>query len=72
MCGSISQEEQQERTWWRVPRRPSEDDEHRHVSFLELFYDLIYVIIIAEIAHTLAEDITWTHLVNFAFLLHLS
>ncbi len=56
------------RKWWFIPRKPSEDEEHRHVSFLELFYDLVYVIIIAEIAHALAIDISLINIGKFVFL----
>jgi low temperature requirement protein LtrA len=35
---------------------------------LELFYDLVYVVIIAELSHALAEHITWGSLGGFAFL----
>jgi low temperature requirement protein LtrA len=45
------------RLWWQPPRRASERDMHRHVAFLELFYDLVYVVIIAELSHALSSHI---------------
>jgi low temperature requirement protein LtrA len=39
--------------------------EDRTVSFLELFYDLVFVVLIAQIAHTLAGHVTWTGLRDF-------
>ena len=38
---------------------------HRRVSFLELFYDLVYVVVIAQAAHHLAEHITWRGVAEF-------
>jgi low temperature requirement protein LtrA len=43
-------------------------DRDRRVTFLELFYDLVYVVLIAELAHALAEHISLTSVLNFAFL----
>lgn len=56
------------RRWWQIPRRAGERQDHRHVTFLELFYDLVYVVIIAELAHSLATHLTWTGVGNFVFL----
>jgi len=41
----------------------------RKVSFLELFYDLVYVVLIAELAHTLVEHLSFESLANFAFVI---
>jgi low temperature requirement protein LtrA len=44
------------RRWFLRPPRPhGEVIEDRTVSFLELFYDLVYVVLIGQVAHTLAE-----------------
>ncbi|MFZ1441491.1 MAG: low temperature requirement protein A, partial [Candidatus Microthrix subdominans] len=32
---------------------------HRTVSYLELFYDLVFLVLIAQISRTLAGDVTW-------------
>lgn len=55
------------RSWWRYPRRASEPQD-RTVSFLELFYDLVYVVLVAELAHALAEHVDWQGVGTFAFL----
>ena len=56
------------RRWWQPPRTVSERPEERRVTFLELFYDLVYVVIIAELSHALAEHISLTGLGTFVFL----
>ncbi len=43
------------RVWfWRPPRAHGEIEVERRVSFLELFYDLVYVVVIAQAARELA------------------
>ena len=54
------------RRFWQPPRAHGEVIEDRTVSFLELFYDLVYVVVIARAAHTLAEDISWRSVAEFA------
>ncbi|WP_078662700.1 low temperature requirement protein A [Streptomyces bicolor] len=55
------------RRWlFRPPRRHGEVDTARSVSFLELFYDLVYVVLIGQAAHTLAEDLSWRGTATFA------
>ena len=44
--------------FWQPPRAHGDVIEDRTVSFLELFYDLIYVVVIARAAHTLAGHLT--------------
>ncbi|WP_420640705.1 low temperature requirement protein A [Candidatus Leptofilum sp.] len=56
------------RQWWQPPRRLADREEDRSVTFLELFYDLVYVVIVAELAHALAGDISWAGVGRFAFL----
>jgi low temperature requirement protein LtrA len=56
------------RQWWQPPRPTSERPVHRQVSFLELFYDLVYVVLIAELTHALAEHIDLAGIGQFAFL----
>jgi low temperature requirement protein LtrA len=47
------------RQWlWRPPRAHGETIADRTVSFLELFYDLVYVAVIGQAAHHLAEHVT--------------
>ena len=54
------------RRWFLRPPRPhGEVIEDRTVSFLELFFDLVYVVLIGQIAHTLAEDVSWSGVLDF-------
>ena len=52
--------------FWLPPRAHGEVISDRTVSFLELFYDLVYVVVIARAAHTLAEHISWRSAAEFA------
>ncbi|MFR9795736.1 low temperature requirement protein A [Streptomyces sp. MS06] len=55
------------RRWFlRPPRRHGEVDTERTVSFLELFYDLVYVVLVGQAAHALAEDVSWRGTATFA------
>jgi low temperature requirement protein LtrA len=57
------------RIWFRSPpRRHGEVIYTREVSFLELFYDLVYVVLIAQIARDLALHVSWKGLLEFAIL----
>lgn len=51
--------------FWLPPRRHGEILEDRTVSFLELFYDLVYVVVISRAAHGLAGDVSWSGVVDF-------
>ncbi len=54
-------------TWFRTPpRRHGEVAYRREVSFLELFYDLVYVVLIGRATHHLAAHIDWGNVANFA------
>jgi low temperature requirement protein LtrA len=54
------------RYFWQPPRAHGDVIEDRSVSFLELFYDLVYVVVIAQAAHHLAEHVSWRGTVEFA------
>ncbi len=56
------------RIWWQPPRNISDREEERSVTFLELFYDLVYVILISQLAHALSEHVTVTAVLGFGFL----
>ncbi len=57
------------RNWFVSPPRPhGEIEPHRTVSFVELFFDLVFVVLIAQIAHTLAKHITWSGVLDFSIL----
>ena len=53
------------RRFWQPPRAHGDVIEDRTVSFLELFYDLVYVVVIAAAAGTLAHEITWRSVGEF-------
>jgi len=44
--------------WWGPPKKFDEPEEDRRVSWLELFYDLVYVIAIARITHHFALHVS--------------
>lgn len=52
--------------FWQPPRAHGGIPEDRSVSFLELFYDLTYVVVIARAAHHLAEHVSWRGAAEFA------
>lgn len=54
------------RHFWQPPRAHGEVVEGREVSFLELFYDLVYVVVVSQAARHLAVDVTWAALGRFA------
>lgn len=54
------------RRFWLPPRAHGDVIEDRTVSFLELFYDLVYVVVIGRAAHTLAVEGTWKAFGEFA------
>jgi low temperature requirement protein LtrA len=54
------------RWYWRPPRSHGETIPDRTVSFLELFYDLVFVAAIGQAAHPLAEDVSASRVVGFA------
>lgn len=56
------------RVWWQKPRRYGDQEEERRITFLELFYDLVYVVIIAELAHSLSTHISTIGFLKYAFL----
>lgn len=56
------------RRWWRPPRSTRERPSDRRVTFLELFYDLVYVVVVAEIGHHLATHATTAGLLESGFM----
>ena len=45
-----------ERAWWKPPRSLLSRERARHVTFLELFYDLVYVVLVSEVGQSVARD----------------
>lgn len=55
------------RSWYgRGPRRHGEPIEGRSVSYVELFYDLVFVVLVGQAAHTLALHPGWRGTAEFA------
>jgi low temperature requirement protein LtrA len=55
---------------WRPPGRYEDRQTDRRVTFLELFFDLVFVAVIAQLAHTLAENPSWPGVGWFVFLFY--
>lgn len=49
-------------------RVTDQSDTRRHASWLELFFDLVFVASIANLAHTVGDDLTWPGLGHFGLL----
>ena len=58
------------RTWWQRPQLRTDEEEakERKVTWLELFFDLVFVVVIAELTHTLAGDVSATGVIGFVLL----
>jgi low temperature requirement protein LtrA len=56
------------RDWWMKPANVRDRDLDRKVSFLELFYDLVYVVIISQLAHGLAENVNLISIGRYSFM----
>jgi low temperature requirement protein LtrA len=58
------------RTWWRPPLLRTDEDEgrERRTGWLELFYDLVFVAIVAELSHVIAAHPGPESVAHFAIL----
>jgi low temperature requirement protein LtrA len=54
--------------WWGSPKNFDERKHERKISWLELFYDLVYVAAIAQLTHHIAEHPSWGA-IAYSFLL---
>lgn len=55
--------------WWQAPGLGiGEDAEERRATWLELFYDLVFVVAIAQLTHKLNEDVSLSGLISFVVL----
>jgi low temperature requirement protein LtrA len=54
------------RDLWQPPRQHGEINRERTVGPLELFYDLVVVVLVAQDAHRLTSNLTWRGLGDFA------
>ena len=59
-----------QQTWWQRPQLRDDEVEgdERRVTWLELFFDLVFVVVIAELSHMLAGHINLVSLGSFIFL----
>jgi low temperature requirement protein LtrA len=55
-------------TWWGPPRKFDPHFEERRISWLELFFDLVYVIAISRITHHLAMNMSLEGFLQYACL----
>jgi low temperature requirement protein LtrA len=53
------------RWFWRPPRAHGEVIHDRTVGFLELYYDLVYVAVIIQLAHRAAHELTFEGLLQY-------
>jgi low temperature requirement protein LtrA len=58
------------RRLWQPPARYEDRATDRRVTFLELFFDLVFVVIISQLAHRLAEHPSWSGVGWFVFLFY--
>ncbi len=56
------------RLWWHKPRLHQAGSEGKRVTWLELFYDLVFVVVISRLAHHLAEHPDARGLLEFVLL----
>ena len=54
--------------WLRAPRFRTDEGEHRQATWLELFFDLVFVVAVAGLAGLLREDLSPSGFAWFAFL----
>jgi low temperature requirement protein LtrA len=56
--------------WWQRPqlRTDEEEDKERKATWLELFYDLIFVAVISQLSHKLSADVSLRGVLGYAFL----
>lgn len=54
-------------SWWGPPKKFSTEAKERKISWLELFYDLVYVIAVSRITHHLAEHLDYSGLLDYTY-----
>lgn len=55
-------------SWWGPPKKFDNQEEDRRVSWLELFYDLVYVIAISRITYYFSHHVNAEGFLEYAFL----
>lgn len=58
----------QSKQWWGAPKKFTVEKEERKISWLELFYDLVYVIAISTITHQVATHFSISALLDYVYL----
>jgi low temperature requirement protein LtrA len=58
------------RRLWQPPGRFADRDPGRRVTFLELFFDLVFVVVISQLGHHLATHPSWAGVGWFVFLFY--
>jgi low temperature requirement protein LtrA len=53
--------------WWGAPRQFTTTEKERKISWLELFYDLVFVLAIAKLTHQLSHHLDWLGLIDYLF-----
>lgn len=56
------------RIWWQKPTSVTERKIEREISFLELFYDLVYVAIVIQLTHIVAGHVSWESVLQYIWL----
>ena len=56
------------KSWWGAPKKFSIEKRERKISWLELFYDLVYVIAISTITHSVAQQFSIEALIDYFYL----
>ena len=58
------------RRLWQPPARFADRAPDRRISFLELFFDLVFVVVISQLAQRLAAHPSWSGVGWFVFLFY--
>ena len=55
---------------WKRPqlRTATDREESNHASWIELFFDLVFVVVISELSHLLEQHLSWSGFLQFAAL----
>ncbi|HZX59822.1 MAG TPA: low temperature requirement protein A, partial [Mucilaginibacter sp.] len=62
-------QKQHNNIWWGPPREFSNQVEERKISWLELFFDLVYAVVISRTTHGLAVNNTTGGILDYAYLI---
>lgn len=58
------------KAWWGPPKKFETEQKQRRVSWLELLYDLVYVIAISKITHHFSQNISLTGFLEYCLLVY--